>query len=179
MDFIDDEDLLLVADRHDGQARDDHFAHVIDAGMRGGIDLEHVHVAAFRDFAAGIADAARVGGGAVGAVEHARQDAGRRGLADTARPGEHERLRNPTARHRVAKRLGDGALADHLIERLGPPAAGYDGVGHKKIEVGPISRAPDGAGKQVRPHLFSCAPLRPGLSCGTSQDPLSAAAFRP
>ena len=60
VDFVDDEDLVAVADRRDRQALDDHFAHVVDAGVRGGVDLEHVDVAAFGDLDAGVADAARV-----------------------------------------------------------------------------------------------------------------------
>ena len=63
MDFVDDEDLVAVADRTDGEAVDDHVAHVVDAGVRGGVDLEHVEVAALGDFDAHVADAARLGVG--------------------------------------------------------------------------------------------------------------------
>ncbi len=55
MDFVDDEDLVAVADRHDAEAGDDHLADVVDAGVRGGVDLEDVDVAAFGDLDARVA----------------------------------------------------------------------------------------------------------------------------
>ena len=60
-----------------------------------------------------------------------RQDAGGRRLADAARPGEDERLRQPAARQRVAQRARDRLLADDIVERLRPPLARDDLVGHR------------------------------------------------
>ena len=62
MDFVDDENLVAVADRHDAEAGDDHFADVVDAGVGRRVDLEDVHVAAFGDLDAGVADAAGISG---------------------------------------------------------------------------------------------------------------------
>ena len=106
------------------QARDDDLADVVDARVRGRVDLEHVHVAAVGDLAAGVADAARVGRRPVHAVQHPRQDPRRRRLADAARAGEHERLGDPAARDGVAERLGDGALADDFARASGAASGG-------------------------------------------------------
>ena len=43
------------------EARDDHFADVVDLRVRGGVDLEDVHVAPFGDLDARVAHAARIG----------------------------------------------------------------------------------------------------------------------
>ncbi len=103
MDLVDDEDLVAIADRPDGQAVDDHVADVVDAGVRRRVDLEHVEVAALGDLDAHVADAARFGRRALLAVEGARQDAGGRRLADAAGAGEDEGLRQaPGARWRCA-----------------------------------------------------------------------------
>ena len=130
MHLVDDEHLVAVADRRDRQALDDDLADVVDAGVGGGVDLEHVDVAALGDLDAGVADAARLGGRAVHAVERAGQDAGAGRLAAAARAGEHERLGDAPALERVAQRPGHGLLAEHVIETLGTPLAGEDLVGH-------------------------------------------------
>ena len=104
VDLVDDEDLVAVAHRHDAEAGDDHLADVVDAGVGRGVDLEHVHVAPFRDLDAGVALAARIGGRPLLAVQRPRQDPRRRRLADAARAGEDERLREPAAGERVAQR---------------------------------------------------------------------------
>ena len=121
MDLVDDEDLVAIARRPDAEAGDDHLSHLVDLGIGCGVDLDDVEVAAFGDFDAGIAFAARVGRRAVHAVQPAREDPGGRGLADAARPGKHERLRNPVAGDRVSQRLRDTALPDDVIEPLRAP----------------------------------------------------------
>ena len=65
VDFVDDEDLVAVADRRDAEAGDDDVADLVDLGVGGGVDLEDVHVAALGDLDAGVADAARIGGRAL------------------------------------------------------------------------------------------------------------------
>ena len=106
------------------------IADLVDPGVGGRVDLEHVHVAPFGDLDAGVADAAGIGGRALFAVEAARQDARRRGLADAARAGEHEGLGDAPAGDSVAQRLRDRALADHVFESLWPPLPGEDLVRH-------------------------------------------------
>ena len=93
--FVDDEDLVAVAHRRDAERLDDDLADLVDAGVGGAVDLEHVHVAAVGDLDARVAHAARLGRRAVLAVERPRQDARRRRLADAARAREDERLREP------------------------------------------------------------------------------------
>ena len=121
VDFVDDEDLVAVAHRHDAEAGDDDLADVVDAGVRGGVDLEDVDVASLGDFDARIARAARIGRRPVHAAQRARQNPRRRRLADAARTGEHERLREPAAGERVAQRARHRLLSDDVIELLRPP----------------------------------------------------------
>ena len=99
-------------------------ADLVDLGVDGGVDFEHVHVAALRNLDAGVTDAARVRGRSRDAVQPAGQDARGRGLPDAARAGKHERLRDAVGRNRVSQRLRDAALADDVIEALRPPLAG-------------------------------------------------------
>ena len=130
MHFVDEEHLVAVAGRRDGEAFDDHLAHVVDPGVGGGVDLEDVDVAAFGDLDAGVADAARRRRRALGAVERPGQDARGGGLAAAARPGEDERLGDALALQGVAQGAGDGLLAQHVVERLGPPFPRERLVGH-------------------------------------------------
>ena len=133
MDFVDDENLVAVANRRDAQAGDDDVANLVDLCVGGGVDLEHVHVAALSDLDARVADAARIGRRSMDAVQPARQDAGGRGLPDTARAGEDKRLRDALGGDRVAQRLRDAALADDVIEPLRTPLAGENlEGGHRK-----------------------------------------------
>ncbi len=130
MHFVDDEDLVAIARRQDAEARDDDLAHVVDARVRGGVDLEHVDVASFRDLDARVARAARIGGRPVHAVERARQDAGGRRLSDAAWSREHERLREPLARERIAQRTRHRLLSDDVVELLRAPLTRDDLVRH-------------------------------------------------
>ena len=147
--LVDDEDLVAVAHRDDRQPRDDHLANVVDLGVGGGVDLEHVDVAALGDLAAGVAFAARVGRRSLDAVQGPGENARRRRLADAARPREHEGLGDPLAGDGVAQGLGDAALADDVIEPLRPPLAGENLIGHSVRGGGPQPR--------------------PGRTCGTCQ----------
>ena len=49
--FVDDEDFVTIARRSNCDAVDDHVAYVIDAGIRGRVDLQHIHRTPFGDFA--------------------------------------------------------------------------------------------------------------------------------
>src|SRR5436190_20986999 len=93
MDLVDDEDLAAIAHRHDVEAGDNHFADVVDLGVRGRVNLEDVDVASFGNFDARVTDAAWLGGRTFHAVERTRQDSRRGRFADAARTCEHERLR--------------------------------------------------------------------------------------
>ena len=121
MDFIDDEDLVAVADRRHAEAFDDDLADLVDLGVGSGVDLDDVHVAPLRDFDARVTGAAGIRGRPGDAVQAAGEDARGGRLADPARPGKDERLRNPLCRDGVAERLRDTALPDDLIELLRAP----------------------------------------------------------
>ena len=126
--------------------------------MRRRVDLEDVHVAALGNLHARLADAARRCGRAVHAVERARQNPRRRRLADAPRTGEHECLGEPPALDRVAERTRHRALSDDIVERLRPPLARDDLIGHAGLTT-------------------DFTAIR--STCGTWQGLLSAAAFRP
>ena len=130
MDFVDDEDLVAVADGRNRQAGNHHFADVVDAGVAGGVDLEHVHVAALGDLDAGVALTARIDRRSVHAVERPRQDARGRRLAGAALAREHERVRDAVAGDRVAQRARDRRLPDDLVELLRPPFSSQDLIRH-------------------------------------------------
>ena len=72
-----------------------------------------------------------VGVGPSTQFEGAGQDPGGGGLAAAARPGEDERLGDALALEGVAQRAGDGRLAQHVVERLGPPLPRERLVGHE------------------------------------------------
>jgi hypothetical protein len=129
--LVDDEHLVAIAHRCDRQIRDDHLADVVDLGVRRGVDLEDVYIAALGDLDAGLAAAARIRGRPAGAAQGARQNPRGGGLADAARPGEHERLREPPARQRVAQRPRHRLLPDDIVELLRPPFARDHLVRHR------------------------------------------------
>jgi hypothetical protein len=131
MNLVDDEHLVAIAHREDAQAGDDHLADVVDLGVRGGVDLQDVHVAAVGDLHAGLADAARISGRSLDAVQRAGENPRGGRFADAARPGEHERLGEPAALERVAQRARHRLLSDHVVELLRPPFARDDLVGHR------------------------------------------------
>ena len=130
VDFVDDEDLVAIADRGNRQAFDNHLADVVDAGVGRGVDFEHVDVAAFGNLDARVAHAAGLGRRPLHAAQRPRQDARRRRLAAAARARQHERLRDPLALERVLEGARDRLLSEHILELLRPPLAGEDLIGH-------------------------------------------------
>ena len=131
MNFVDDENLVAVANRRDGQPGNHHFANVVDAGVTGGVDLEHVDVASLRDLDARVTRAAGLRRRTLHAVQRLRQDPRRRRLAASSRAGKHERMGDAAARNGVAQRARHRLLADDLIEALRTPLAGEDLIGHR------------------------------------------------
>ena len=164
MHLVDQEHLVAVAGRGDRQPLDDHLADVVDAGVGGGVDLEHVDVAALGDLRARLAHAARRRRGPLHAVQGPGEDAGGGGLAAAARPGEDERLGQALALEGIAQGAGDRGLAQDVVERLGPPLPRERLVGHE------VSEPSSGSGTD---------PTAARRACSTSQELLSAAAFRP
>src|SRR5438445_1662987 len=165
MDFVDDEDLVAIPNWHDGEAGDDHLAHVVDARVRGCVDLEDVDVAPFGNLDARVALSARIRRWSVHAVQRPRQNARRRRLSDAARSGEDERLREPAAFQRVAQRTRHLQLSDDVVELLRPPLARNYLVGHDwRLETCDVRLATIRSLRNVP---------RSGVPCGTCQYPLS------
>src|SRR5687768_5450801 len=82
-----------ISDRRDRQPGNHPLADVVDAGLAGRVDLQHVDAAPLRNLDAAVALTAGIRRGALLAVERSRQDARRRRLAAAARPGKHEGVR--------------------------------------------------------------------------------------
>src|SRR5204862_2248243 len=100
-----------LVDRLIEQPRD-----LVDAAVRGGVELDVIDEAAGVDVAAGRAQATRLGGDpAVAvrtrAVERLGEDARDRRLADAARAGEEIGVVEALLRQRVGERLDDVRLA--------------------------------------------------------------------
>ena len=115
--------IHLPAGLNRGEARAlDQFADVVDTGVGGGIDLDHVEGVAGGNAGAEGAMAAGVRGGAVtaDAIERARQDAGAGGLARAPGPAEQVGRGDPVLAQGVAQGGGDRLLTHQLVEGLGP-----------------------------------------------------------
>ena len=135
--FVDDEDLVAVAHRREGGALAQ-VAGVVDAAVRGRVDLDHVERAgaAGGQLTARFALATRGVRGALRAVQAAREDARRGGLAASARPGEQVRVRHAIRAQRRLERLRHVFLADHLIKGVGAIPA-IQSCGHPPSLVAP------------------------------------------
>src|SRR5690606_13546581 len=164
--LVDDENLEAIAHRREREGFDDDLADVVDAGVGGGVDLEDVEIAAFADLDTHLAGVTRRPRRAVDAVERLGQQPRRCRLADAARPREDERLGEPPRRERVLQRLDDAALTHDVLESRGAIAA------RKRLMGGSHRRWTDGKFQATRPTAAR-------TTCGTGQDRLSAAAFRP
>ena len=130
MDLVDDVDLV-AAPRRCVLHGFEQFAHVVHAGARGGVDLDHVdesalvHVHATAAFATGLRGHTRL------TVQALGQDAGDGGLANTAGAGEQEGVVQSFLVDAVDQGTGYVFLADQLVERAGTPLAGEYLVTHR------------------------------------------------
>ena len=98
------------------------LADVVDAGVRGGVDLDHIQGAPGGDAAAELADTTGFGRriGAGYAVEGTRQDAGAGGLAGASGTAEQVGRGNPLLEQGIAQGGGDGLLSHQLVKALRP-----------------------------------------------------------
>ncbi|OSM07631.1 putative Dual specificity phosphatase, catalytic domain protein [Magnetofaba australis IT-1] len=99
------------------------FAHVIDAGARGGVHLQHIRVVACCDAAAGVTLATRVGGHAGLTVETHGHQPRQSGLAHPTDAGKQKRLRESALGQRVFERAHRVLLSDQIGEVAGAPFA--------------------------------------------------------
>ncbi len=125
--FVDDVDL--VAGLHRGVAHAvQQFAHLIDLGARGGVQLQHVDVPALDDRTAMPPLDGEVDGRLMHLVglevQRPGQQSGGGGLAHAADAGEHEGVGDAARREGVAQGAHHRLLADHVLEALGPVFAG-------------------------------------------------------
>ena len=131
--FVDDVYLVARLRRRIAYAIEQ-LAHLVDLGAAGGVQLQHVEVAAFQDSAA-VAPLAGEGLEAwpVDLVafefQRARQQARGGGLADPAHARQHEGVGDAAGREGVAQRAHHRLLADQILEGARPVLAGDDGVG--------------------------------------------------
>ena len=145
VNFVDDVDL--VARRNRGVAhRFDDFAHVIDAGMAGGVHFDDVDVAAFGDGAAGLAYAAGADRGtavSIGpdTVQSLGDEARGGGLPHPANAGHQEGVSQPIAGDGVGQRTHHRFLTDEFGEGLRTVFTGQNAVG--------LSRLPNSGGMWI------------------------------
>ena len=130
--LVDEVHLVAGDQRPVARALDD-LADVVDAGVGGGVHLQHVGVAPLHDLDAVAAELGHVEGGLVHAlalvVEGAREDARGGGLADPAHAGQHVALSYAVGGERVLERRHHGVLADQVVEGGRPVLAGQHDVG--------------------------------------------------
>ncbi len=137
MHFVDDEYLEAPARRRIDRVVLQ-FAHVVDAGVGGSVDLDQVDEAAAVDLGAGGANAAWGGSDAGLAVERLGKNARERGLAHAARAGEQIGMVQPLLLQRMGERAHHVFLPHQGGEITRAPLAREDLVTH--AEILPASR---------------------------------------
>ena len=133
------------------------LADVVDAGMAGGVHLDHVDMSPFGNRDARLAHTAWCDGRAAlpvraDAVQRLGDQPRGRGLANPAHPGHQERMRQPLAPDRIAQRLHHGILTDQLGKGLGAIFAREHAIG---LATGG-SRYGDSWQVQPEPGHFAC-----------------------
>src|SRR5687768_15475657 len=122
MRLVDDVDLVLTLG-----GREPHLlaqiAHLVDAPVARGVDLDEVEEASFADRDACRAGIARLAVRGLRAVDRLRDQTRDRGLADAARTGEKVGVSDLTGGDGIAEGADDVLLADHFVESLGTPAS--------------------------------------------------------
>ena len=189
--FVDDVDLV-AGDRRLVARRLDDLADVVDAGVGGGVHLDHVDMAAFHDRGAVLAEFRHVDGRPVdlagdGIVERAGEDARGRGLADAADAGEHVGLRDAAGAEGIGQRPHHRLLADQVGEALRPVFAREHAIGAaagcERLLYAAVHRLYDNrdaaAGRNTNPLIRSAMPKERGSRHGRPAPKLvRAASFR-
>ena len=128
--FVDDVDLEAAPDR---LVRDrlHEVPHLVDLGVRGAVDLEHVEGTSLADLAAVRALVAGLLANPALAVERLREETRRRRLAHPPRPGEEEGVGDAARGDGGLERARHVLLPDDLVEPLGSETAGEHLVRHR------------------------------------------------
>ena len=122
VDFVNQINLVAAARRRIHRVVDQ-LAHVVDAGIAGGIDFEQIDEAARIDLDAGTALTAWLRSRALLAVQRLGKNARDRGLADPARAGKQQRVMQPSAVQRMGERAHDVLLPDQFGKAAWTPFA--------------------------------------------------------
>ena len=133
VDLVEDDDLVAVASGPVLEALGE-LSHLLDLGVGGGIDLDHVEIPTSGDLLTGLAFVARIGRRTALAIQRLGEHPGHRRLADSPDPGEEIRLGDPPLGESVLQCRDDRLLADDTREVLWAPLPGENLIGH--IEVG-------------------------------------------
>ena len=157
--FIDDVDLGAGRDRAIARILDD-LAHVVDAGVRGCVHLDHIDMARVHDRLAvdaefGHVDARRVDLAGHAIIEGAGENARDRRLAGAADPGENVGLVDAVDGEGVGEDPHGHILADEVLETLRPVFARKHPVaarGRRRREA----TAPRPVRQETRKSLIDC-----------------------
>ena len=125
--FVDDVDLVARLDRRIAHALDD-LAHVVDAGIGGGVHLDHVDMARFENGRAVGRHFRHVDRGPARIVEGAGDEPRGRRLADAAHAGQHIGLGDAPGREGIGQGAHHRFLADQVGEGLRAVFAGEDAI---------------------------------------------------
>ena len=120
VDFVDDVDAVLAADRCEVRFVAD-LTDVVDTVVRGGVDLDDVEDGPRVDAFAGLTAVAGVPVHRVLTVDCLGEDLGAGRLAGTSRTGEQIGMGMPARPHLVHEGPGDVLLTDDVCKDLGSP----------------------------------------------------------
>src|SRR5262249_39920960 len=112
-------------------------SHLINAAVRGGINLNHVKVIAGADLNTGVADATRLRLGAISspAVERHGQNTGDGGLSDAPMPAEDVAVGYPLLLDGIFQGAGNVLLPDHVRKALRTVLTGEDLITHRETRL--------------------------------------------
>ncbi len=119
MHFVDNIDSILPPERRELHILTN-LADVVHAGVRGPVDLDHIHRRPLRNLLTICAGVAGSAGRPLLAIEGFGHDPGDRRFTDPARAGKEKRMGDPLRRDRIHQRLYDVRLSDHIVKRPGP-----------------------------------------------------------
>ena len=130
VDFVDDPHLVARTHRRVGDLLLE-VAHIVDRGVRSGIDLDHIHFTASLDPQATFALQARLNRGTALAVQRLGKDARRGRLARSARTTEQVRVANAPFVNGALEHLRHRLLTHHVRKGARTVFASEDEVGHR------------------------------------------------
>jgi len=101
----------------------DNLSNLVDAAIRGAVDLVNIEWTPSRDLGAMAALVAGIRGGAALAIQGLRQDSRRGRLAHAPHTGKEVGMGDATRRYGIPQNTGDVGLADDIFKALGTPLA--------------------------------------------------------